>query len=45
MIGVDIPYEPPANPDVTIGSDDDPRAAAGKIVDFLLRRGILCPGN
>ncbi len=37
--GIDSPYEPPANPEITINTlTESPDAAAGRIVEFLLGR-------
>lgn len=42
--GIDAPYEPPADPDLTIRADrEDPAAAADRVADRL-RRSQLVPG-
>ena len=42
--GVDDPYEPPVNPDVTVHTDrETPEESAVKILDVLERRGYLQP--
>ncbi len=33
--GIDSPYERPASPDLRIGSDETPAAAAARIVEWL----------
>ena len=43
--GVDDPYEPPQNPDVTLETvHSTPEQNARKIVDWLRQRGFIEPG-
>lgn len=40
--GLQTPYEPPHNPDVTVRSDlESPEAAGGRIIEILASRGWL----
>jgi len=40
--GVQIPYEPPANPDLVIRGDrDDPKEAARRIINLLSKKNFL----
>jgi adenylylsulfate kinase len=44
MTGIQDPYEPPLDPEVVVTTDDEtPAANAGKILDYLRRRGWLGP--